>query len=112
MAMMAVTFAMMIVPVAVVVAAIGLSADRSARRRTDNRTDRRASSAANRCANAGADTCAHKGAANRILSVGSARHRCERRQSSKSEKGLPHVILQPCEFALQRRTADKVPGPS
>jgi hypothetical protein len=101
--MTAVAFAVMIIATAIVVTPVSLRADRGARRCTDNRANRRAASTADCSANAGPDSGADKRAADGILRVGSARHRRERRQSSKSEKGLPHAILQPCGFALQRR---------
>jgi hypothetical protein len=100
MAVMAPAFAMVIISVAVIIAAIGLRTDRSARRGADNRANRRAASTADRRANTGTDSSADQRAANCVLRVGSARHRRERCQSSKSEKGLPHAILQPCGFAL------------
>jgi hypothetical protein len=95
---------MMVITTAVVVTPVGLRADCSARRRTDNRTNRGAATAADSSSDTGTNSRADKRAADGILRVGSAGHRRERRQSRKSEKGLPHGILQPYGFARQRRT--------
>jgi hypothetical protein len=87
--------AMMVIPVTVVVAAIGLRADRRARGCANHGSDRRATSAADCRAYAGADTGAHKRAANRILRTGTGRHNRQRCKGSDSNDGLSHGILQP-----------------
>jgi hypothetical protein len=95
---------MMVITTAVVVTPVGLCADCSARRRTDDRTNCRAATAADRRTNAGPNSGTDKRATDGILRIGPAWHRRECRQSRKSEKGLPHGILQPYGFARQRRT--------
>jgi hypothetical protein len=91
-------FAVMVIPVAIVVAAIRLRADRGARRRADDCANRRAASAADRGTYAGTDTGANKRAANGVLCTSAGWHRCESSQSNKSENGLPHGILQPMDL--------------
>jgi hypothetical protein len=98
MAVTAPAFAVMVIPVAIVVAAIRLRADCRARRCADNRANRRAAPAADRGTYAGTDTCAYKSAANGVLRTSAGRHRCESSQSNKSENGLPHGILQPMDL--------------
>jgi hypothetical protein len=98
--------AVMVVPVTVVITAIGLCTDRCARRGANNCANGCAAPAANSSANARADTGANKCAANGILRTGAGRHDCQRRKGSESKNGLPHDILQPlwiCSSTPQQR---------
>jgi hypothetical protein len=78
------------------IAPVGLRTDCRAGKATDHCSGHCATTTADRAADASTNTGANKRAADCvILCAGSGRHRGESRQSRKSEKGLPHGILQP-----------------